>query len=137
MNSLRPVPLALLAIAAGSLLIAGPSFAQSKKSKKKKPVKAAPAPKFAEVQKIFTASCMPCHSADRHKAGVNLTTYGDVMKGNREGPIIQAGDPTKSFIVKALRHQPGAAPMPPRAPQLPEATIKTIEDWIKAGAKEK
>lgn len=137
MNLLRTFPIALGAVALGSILVTAPSLAQSKKSKKTKAPKAAPAPKYAEIQKIFTASCMPCHSAERHKAGVNLTKYADVMAGNREGPIIEAGSPAKSFLVKTIRHQPGAAPMPPRAPQLPEATIKTIEAWIKAGAKEK
>ena len=131
MKSLRTLSLALPGIVAASLFVAGPSYAHSKSSPK------GSAPKFADVEKIFTANCLPCHSADRHKAGINLTTYADVMKGNNDGPIIKAGDVKKSFLIKAIRHQPGAAFMPPRAPQLPEKTIKTIEDWIKAGAKEK
>ena len=126
MKSLRPLSLALLALVSGSLLIAGPSYAKSKKTPA--------APKFADVEKIFTSNCRPCHSAERHKAGIDLTTYAAVMKGNADGPIIKAGVPEKSFILKALKHQTGAAPMPPRAPQLPDATIKTIEAWIKAGA---
>lgn len=140
MNSVRPLTIALALAVAGSLVFTAPSLAQSKKSKKTaKPAKtkAAPAPKFADVEKVFTTNCMPCHSAERHRAGVNLTTYADVMKGNNEGPIVQAGQPEKSFVIKAVRHLPGAAPMPPRAPQIPDAQIKIIEAWIKAGAKEK
>ena len=90
---------------------------------------------FAPVQAIFTKNCIGCHGAAGGKAGINLTTFDSAMKGGAEGPIITAGDPDKSKLVDALRARNGATQMPKGAAPLPEADIKSIEDWIKAGAK--
>jgi mono/diheme cytochrome c family protein len=89
---------------------------------------------FASVQATFSKNCISCHGASRPKAGINLTSYDTIMKGGKEGPVVVAGDPAGSKIIKALRHQPGAAAMPPRG-ALPDADIANIQAWIKAGAK--
>jgi mono/diheme cytochrome c family protein len=88
---------------------------------------------YAAIQAILTGSCSGCHGAGRPKAGINLTTYADVMKGGREGAIVKAGDPANSVLVKALKGA-GARQMPPRG-KLDDAKVKAIEAWIKAGAK--
>jgi mono/diheme cytochrome c family protein len=90
---------------------------------------------YSAVQAIFTSKCAGCHGATNPKAGINLTSYETAMKGGMEGPIITAGDPDHSKIVDALRGRNGAKQMPMKAAALPEDQIKTIEDWIKAGAK--
>lgn len=94
---------------------------------------AAPSGKYVAVQAVFTANCIRCHSGPRPKAGIDLSSYDGVMKGSMEGPIVAAGDPANSKIIRAL-HGQGARPMPPRG-SLGASDITTIEDWIKAGAK--
>jgi mono/diheme cytochrome c family protein len=90
---------------------------------------------FAPVEAIFAKNCVGCHGAAGGKGGINLTTAEGVNKGGEDGPIVTAGDPDKSKIVDALRGRNGAMQMPKNAAPLPEADIKTVEDWIKAGAK--
>lgn len=77
-----------------------------------------------------------CHSGAKPKAGIDMSSYASLKKGGEEGPVITDGDPAKSKLVMAIRHQPGAKAMPPKG-QLTEDQMKTIEAWIKDGAKEK
>lgn len=90
---------------------------------------------FANVSATLQANCVGCHGATNPKAGINMTSFETLMKGGEEGPVIVAGDPAASLLVKALRGQ-GAKQMPPKKDPLPEDQIKQIEDWIKAGAKQ-
>lgn len=137
-------------LAAGALLIAGcksgdTSTASTAPAATNPPVTTPPtstapatasgdAKGYAAVQAVFTKSCVGCHGAGRPKGGISLTDHDSVMKGGKEGPIVVAGDPAGSLIIKALRGQPGARKMPPGAP-LAEDQIKTVEAWIKDGAK--
>ena len=95
-----------------------------------------PKVKYADVQKIFDASCIRCHGAGTRIAGaINLTNYEGVIKGGEDGPILVAGKPDTSLLYKAVSQAPGIRPMPPRGPKLAEKDIKAIYSWIKAGAK--
>jgi mono/diheme cytochrome c family protein len=89
---------------------------------------------YAAVQAIFTAHCAGCHG-ENGKGGINLTSYDATMKGGAEGPVVVAGDPENSVLVQALRGSHGKKQMPMKQAPLDEKDIKTIEDWIKAGAK--
>jgi len=88
---------------------------------------------YAAVQAVFTANCAGCHSGDRPKAGIDLTSYAGVMKGGGEGPVIKAGDPAGSILVQAMRGQ-GRKQMPP-GKALAEDKIALVEAWVKNGAK--
>ncbi|MCB8932626.1 MAG: c-type cytochrome [Fimbriimonadaceae bacterium] len=103
---------------------------------------AAPAPEggatmasYAEVQAIFDKSCVQCHGAGSPKEGIDLRSYESVMKGGDEGPVVVAGDPSGSLLVKALRGN-GAKQMPFMQSALPEEEIAKVEAWIKDGAKQ-
>jgi mono/diheme cytochrome c family protein len=91
--------------------------------------------KYAEVQKILTVSCVRCHGDARPRGGINLTKYEAVMKGGEDGAIVVAGNPKKSVLYLAVAQSTGYRPMPPRGPKLGEKDLKTIESWIKEGAK--
>ena len=95
---------------------------------------AASASGYAAVQAIFMKSCMPCHSAQRPKGGVDLTSYDAVMKGGRDGATVKAGDPNASDLVAYIKGTKKPQ-MPKGAPPLSDADQKTISDWIQAGAK--
>jgi len=90
---------------------------------------------YAAAQAIFTQKCIGCHGAGRPKGGINLTGYDSVMKGGDDGPIVTAGNPDKSKVIDALEGRNGAMQMPKGGAKLSDADIKTISDWIKAGAK--
>ena len=90
---------------------------------------------YAGVQAVLTEKCAGCHGANNPKAGVSLVSYDAVMKGGHDGPIVKAGDPAGSELIQVMRGAEGHKMMPPKGPPATEDQIKTIEDWIKAGAK--
>lgn len=89
---------------------------------------------FAPVQALFTARCVGCHG-ENGKDGIDLRSYESAMKGGKEGPIIVAGDPANSLIVKAVKGEGGVDRMPKMGSPLSAEEIATIETWIKDGAK--
>ena len=93
---------------------------------------------FASVASVASSNCMPCHGAQRHKGGLDLTSYAGIMKGGDDGQVVKPGDPDNSLIVKLVKgdsKNPDIKQMPP-GKQLSAPDIQTISDWIKAGAKE-
>ena len=91
--------------------------------------------KYADVQKILTVNCARCHGEERPRGGIDLTKYESVMKGGEQGAIVVAGNVKKSVLYSAISGVQGFRQMPPRGPKIGEKDLKTIESWIKAGAK--
>jgi nitrate/TMAO reductase-like tetraheme cytochrome c subunit len=79
---------------------------------------------------LFQARCSGCHG-DTAIQGLKLTTYQTAMAGGKDGPVIVAGDPANSLLIKK---QSGAQP---HFAQLTPDELKLVTDWIKAGAPEK
>lgn len=96
----------------------------------------AAAPSFhSDIQPLLAKHCTGCHQPSMMSAGLDLTTYTAAMKGGRKGPAFTAGNAEDSLTVQYLvaAIQPR---MPLGRPPLAEAEIKTIRDWIIAGAKD-
>jgi cytochrome c len=92
--------------------------------------------KYADVQKILDTNCIRCHGGGRPRGGINLTKYETVMKGGEDGPVIVAGDLKKSVLYQAVSQTSKEyRAMPPSGPKLSDKDLKTIEHWIKEGAK--
>jgi uncharacterized membrane protein len=88
---------------------------------------------FSTVEPIIKKNCVMCHMGAKPKHALNLTTYENVMKGDKEGKVVIAGKPGDSRISKAV-HRKGAAAMPPMGPLL-KGDVAKIDAWIAAGAK--
>ena len=88
---------------------------------------------FEAAKTVLTANCLGCHSGPGAKEGIDYSSYDTIMKGGHEGPVVVAGDPANSMIIKAMRGN-GAKQMPP-GKSIAEDQIKIVEDWIQAGAK--
>jgi outer membrane lipoprotein-sorting protein len=84
---------------------------------------------YGVVQGILSDNCMPCHGAQNHSAGINLTNYAGVSA------IVNAGDAAGSTLVKALKGD-GIKQMPLNRPALSDDDILTISTWITNGAKQ-
>src|ERR1700733_11028956 len=85
---------------------------------------------------IFKANCYRCHGGMNHRGGLNIQTRAGMMKGGHDGAVLVPGDPTKSLLVRLIRHegpQNDPMPMPPKA-KLSDADIATVERWVRAGA---
>jgi hypothetical protein len=64
--------------------------------------------------------------------GLQLDSREHFLKGGKSGPIVVAGDPETSLIVKALRYD-SSPKMPPTGKLAPDQ-IAAVEAWVKAGA---
>lgn len=90
-----------------------------------------------KVKPIFDANCMRCHSAEKHKGGLNMESTASMVKGGRDGSVLTPGDPDKSLLVRLMRHEGPAndpMPMPPNKPKVSDADIAVVTAWVKAGA---
>ena len=95
-----------------------------------------------DMKPIFDASCVKCHSGDKPKARLHMDTLEGVLKGTKEGKIVNPGDSANSLIVQAVAHATEEQDdwMPPLnnkagiKPLTPDQ-IGLIRAWIDQGAK--
>jgi nitrate/TMAO reductase-like tetraheme cytochrome c subunit len=85
---------------------------------------------FEKISAIFTEKCSSCHGSNGMK-GLDLTSYTSVMKGSQDGPVVIAGDPDNSLLVKVQ------SAADPHFGQASADELALVKSWILAGAKEK
>jgi hypothetical protein len=91
-------------------------------------------PAFSDVDPIFQARCLKCHSGTRPADGLHMDSYSGVMAGSKDMQVIVKGEPGKSELVKRIKGI--SKPRMPKdgPPWLSEKDITLIEKWIAAGA---
>ncbi|MCH9023069.1 MAG: DUF1549 domain-containing protein, partial [Planctomycetes bacterium] len=89
----------------------------------------------SRIRPVLVESCYKCHSqkAEKLKANLTLDSKAGWEKGGDSGPAIIPFYPDKSLLIKAIRHDKGIEPMPPKA-TLSARIVKDFEYWIKQGA---
>ena len=88
------------------------------------------------IRPLFQNSCLNCHNPDKHRAGLDLSTYDATMDGSDNGKVVEAGNATKSVLFKVLSHAQEPF-MPKGADKLPDSQLDAIRQWIEANAPEK
>ena len=117
-----------------------------------------------DIQPLFKASCVRCHSGDKPRAAYKLDTRENVLKDGRDGAMVVTGDSKNSLLVVAAsrtnprlamppqpRGRPGGGPPPgagtngpagseshgPPAPPPPLTAdqVGLVRAWIDQGAK--
>src|SRR5437762_2719968 len=78
----------------------------------------APDPRAVEffetkIRPLLADNCYRCHGEKKQMAGLRLDSRSAMLTGGDSGPILVAGDPSKSRIVEAIR-QSGDLKMPPK-----------------------
>ena len=90
----------------------------------------------ADIGSLFAANCTACHSGPIGSAGLSLESYARAIAGSRNGPVVIAGNPDDSLLMKRIRGQ-----IPPRmprdAPALSIDQIRLVGAWITAGMPER
>jgi cytochrome b subunit of formate dehydrogenase len=76
---------------------------------------------------VLQEECSACHGGI---AGLDYSTYASTLKGGTNGPVVIAGDPDNSPIVKKISagSHPGT---------LSDTELAALKQWIAAGAPEK
>lgn len=88
-----------------------------------------------DVRPILNAHCTKCHGGIRAKSGLNLINKESVFSASESGLIpIVSGDLEKSELIKRIIHADKEERMPPKT-SLKKEQIKTLNQWVKEGAK--
>ena len=85
-----------------------------------------------KVRPLLAARCYSCHTASQ-SGGLRLDSRDAMMKGGKDGAVIDLSHPDTSLLVKAIHYQDASLQMPP-AKQLEPAEVAILEEWIKGGA---
>ena len=85
-----------------------------------------------EAMSLLKANCFACHSDEKKKGGLVLTTREAMLRGGENGAVVVMGKAAASRLVQVM--QPGADPHMPPKDQLSPRAIQSIESWINAGA---
>jgi hypothetical protein len=123
-------PLALFALA---LLVApaapAPGAADDTKSD-------APKVTFETVRPILAKRCAKCHTGERPRGELDVTTFGAVMQGGVSGKAVVAGKPADSPLYTLTAHLEDPK-MPPNSPKIPQTELDALRKWIEDGLVEK
>ena len=88
---------------------------------------------YAEIAPILTQRCVMCHSGNAAPLGLRLENFESVLKGSTRGPVVKAGDPLGSELIRRLKgiSQPRMPMTGP--PFLSDSEIDIFERWVTAG----
>jgi len=88
---------------------------------------------YADAAKIFRQRCTMCHAGSNPPDGLRLDSYENIMAGGEDGPVVIAGKPVESELVRRIKglKQPS---MPMGQELLSAEEIRIIEAWIARGA---
>lgn len=84
------------------------------------------------VRPVLAEHCFKCHGPTKQMAGLRLDTAEGVRKGSDSGPVLVAGQPEKSSLIRAVR-QDGDLKMPPKEKLTPEK-VAALASWVQSGA---
>jgi hypothetical protein len=83
------------------------------------------------VLPIFRNECFNCHSADKKKGDLDLSTFTALMTGSSSGEIVVPGDPGASNLFGSITHS--REPVMPPKKKLTDKEIETVRKWIEGG----
>src|SRR6187431_67198 len=85
------------------------------------------------VRPVLVENCQKCHGAKKQEGGLRLDSRAGLLKGGDSGPALVPGDPAKSRLIESVHYKNDDMQMPPKG-KLPDAAVKDLEAWVKAGA---
>lgn len=83
-----------------------------------------------DILPILNSRCLNCHGGDKIEEGLIIGSYGELMAGSANGPVIVPGDAEGSLLVELVTNQK----MPKRGPKLTPPQVQLIVDWVNQGA---
>jgi cytochrome c553 len=91
------------------------------------------APLEQSAQEILAKNCYSCHGETKMSA-LDMRQMPTILQGGARGPALVPGRSSESLLYKAIS---GASElkMPPGKKALPPDAVRTIANWIDAGAK--
>src|SRR6516165_9544169 len=95
-----------------------------------------PAPEAAEffakkVRPLLIERCLECHSEQKQKGGLNLSSRTGLLEGGARGAAVIPGKPDESLLIRAI-HYKDKPRMPPKK-KLPDQEIELLTRWVQMG----
>lgn len=91
-----------------------------------------------QVKPVLDEHCVACHTPEGEgykKSGLLMTSYDDLLKGTRHGPVIKPGDAISSTLVLLIAGKADESiRMPFHGASLPADQVALIRDWVEQGA---
>ncbi len=84
------------------------------------------------IRPVFAAKCSQCHNSKTKMGAVDLTSGEAFQQAVNEASLISASNPEDSRLLRLLGWE-DKVKMPPTG-KLPAEDLKTITEWVKAGA---
>ena len=86
-----------------------------------------------EIRPLLAEHCQKCHGDEKDRGGLRLTSRELLLKGGDSGPAAVPGQPDRSLLIRAIRHN-GDLKMPPKEKErLSERQITLLTQWVKIG----
>jgi hypothetical protein len=88
-----------------------------------------------KVRPLLFRRCQECHSTrtKKKRGGLLLDSRAAFLAGGDSGPAVVPGQPAKSLLVQAVRHEHATLGMPPSG-KLSAGDIAVLEEWVRRGA---
>jgi hypothetical protein len=88
-----------------------------------------------DIQPILQNTCIKCHGPEKQKGGLRLDSRAAVLKGGKDGEVINLNHADKSDLYRRITLEPGSDDiMPSKGDPLTKAQTDLIRDWINQGA---
>ncbi len=87
----------------------------------------------SRIRPLLATSCYDCHT-DSAKSGLRVDSREALLKGGNRGPVIVAGKPEESLLIKAVSHSMDSLKMPKGGARLKDQEIADLSRWIRDGA---
>ncbi len=84
------------------------------------------------VRPVLVEHCGSCHGAEKQFGGLRVDSWASLSSDSDSAPVIIAGSPDQSLLVRAVRRQ-GGLEMPPDQP-LAAGEVDAIVEWVRRGA---
>ena len=88
----------------------------------------------SKIRPALVENCKVCHSGERPQGNLRLDYRGGWQQGGMSGPAIIPGNVDLSPLIRAIRHEGSAAPMPLGGKKLAPGVIAAFERWVSMGA---
>ncbi len=91
------------------------------------------------VGPLLEQRCITCHKEEKHKGGLRMDSFAELMKGGDSGAAVVPGDTKASELFRRITLDPEDDEFMPGdgKPPLTPDEVKLIEQWIVEGAKER
>ena len=84
------------------------------------------------IRPLLVSECIRCHGPKEQENDLRLDSRSAMLKGGKSGPALVPRMPSKSLLIKAVRHV-GKLKMPPDK-RLSNDQVRYLSRWIKSGA---